>query len=139
MADVVTFESPISPAAFTTFELPPPQQISGKLGSGQAVTLTWTDSSIRPELSKVFAVEARRIANGAPRKNLSGFRDAIAELGGSLVRLKLLEGLELNEVGIVSVVQANAGPGGHLVQSTSIVFFPCDRLRFYGSQEFQSV
>jgi hypothetical protein len=138
MTDII-ISSAITPVQFVPITLPAPQQISGKFGSGKPTALTWRDSSVRPMLAQLQAIEARRISGGQPRRNLSGFYDALAEFGAQLVTVTLSEGTSMSETGIISIVAADAGPGGPLVQNTSLVIFPCQRLRYYGLSQFQSV
>lgn len=136
-------ESALTPATFSPIVLSEelqPQIMSGKLGSGRPVILTFQSFEVRADiLPALLAIEARRIAGGQPRKNLSNFQDAICEFGGQLVTLTLTEGVNVSEAGIISVSEMNVGTGGFRNTTTSIAFFPCQRLRYFGLSEFQSV
>lgn len=138
---IITFSSPLGNFSDIVFgpdanELP--QQLRGRIGSGKATTLTFQGSGMRERLSELQAIEAKRIAGGKPRMNLEGYADAVCDPGGQLVTVTLEEGSTLTETGIISIVEASVGPGGHLVQSLTLVFYPCTRLRFFGLSAVQS-
>jgi hypothetical protein len=136
-------ESALTPATFSPIILGEelqPQIMAGKLGSGRPVILTFQAFEVRKDiLPQLLAIEARRISGGQPRKNLSNFQDAIAEFGAQLITLTLQEGSSISETGIISVSEMNVGSGGFRNTTTSIAFYPCQRLRYYGLTEFQSV
>lgn len=136
-------ESALTPATFSPIILGEelqPQVMAGKLGSGRPVILTFQAFEVRKDiLPQLLAIEARRISGGQPRRNLSGFSDAICEPFGQLVTLTLTEGTNISETGIISVSEMNVGAGGFRNTTTSVAFYPCQRVRWFGLPGFQSV
>ena len=113
------------------------QSIEGFAGSERAVTFEFSRPNSRSIITDLSAFEAHRISNGQPRKNLSGYIDAVCDPGGSIC---LFEWSERNPVtkaleaksfyGIFQIASASArGVGDNRV---TLIAYPCDRLRYYG-------
>lgn len=135
MANVgeVTFSSPFN--NFAPVVLGPAEtleQTSGIPDETTPVTLRFTGTALRAKLLQLSPHQARRLAGGQPRRNLSGYTDAVADPGAQIVRVRWQEGTERSITGVFTILDATVGTGGHRVQSFSVIIYPCDRLRFFG-------
>lgn len=108
------------------------ERMQGRLGHGDAVQLLLRGSAVRNYYQAILDVSCRRIANGQPRRSLSGYLDAIADPGGQLVTLEVREGNWVADDGIIQVLDASVGPGGPAVTELTLLFWPCHTLWFYG-------
>ena len=127
--------------------LPMPESVS--YDGPDSVTFTWTDPydpvtgrALWEYAGLLAPFEARRIAGGRPRKNLSGFCDAVCDPGAQLVTVLWTEvnpwngRLQENSLtGIFSLVSKSAA---RRQEGLTVVAFACHRLRFYGLPEVQS-
>ncbi len=146
MAGEVIVRSALDPAEFSPItidaaELEVLTQTTGVPDDVESVTLRFEGPRLRARLLQLSAHAARRIAGGQPRRNLSGFRDAIADPGAQLVEVEWQEGEARVLTGIFTIAEAQVGPESNRRQSFTLVVFPCDRLRFYGlgEDDFQEV
>lgn len=127
---------------FTTFYLDPDsaqvlQSIRNRLTSGKQTAMSFRGRSLLSAMGNLEDVECRGVLGGAPRQNMAGYREAVAMEGELVtVTLTLDDGTETSQVGIVTDLTFNNGPGGRLAQGIDLVFHPCDRLRFIKSSTY---
>ena len=127
--------------------LPMPESVS--YDGPDSVTFSWTDPydpvtgrALWEYAALLEPIQARRIAGGRPRRNLSGFSDAVADPGAQLVTVSWQEvnpwsgALEAKTLtGIFSVASKSVS---RRQEGLTVVVFACDRLRFYGSSNVQT-
>lgn len=133
--NTVTFASALSTPAFTSIVVGPAEVLDNLTGipDGKTpVTFRITGVALRAKQLELAVHQAKRISGGQPRRNLSGYMDAVADPGAQLVKVTWQEGTERAVTGIFTIPEATIGSGGHRVQSFSVIVYPCDRLRFYG-------
>jgi hypothetical protein len=116
--------------------------------ANEAITFTWRDpigqsQTFRQLLDALKTFEARRISGGQPRRNLSGYRDAVADPGAQICTVTWQEidpwtgsSIDYSETGIISIVSVRVA---RREESISVILYPCDRLRFYGMTTFQEL
>lgn len=111
------------------------QTMQGRLGTRDPVQLTLVGSGLRNYYEAILAITAGDIANGRPRRSLSGFTDATADVGAQLVTLEVKEGAWSSGFGILSSLGTTVGPGSHLINQFDLIFYPCHTLWYYGLTE----
>jgi hypothetical protein len=116
-----------------------PTQLDGVPDGTDSVTFRFEGPELRAKMLELSQHQANRISGGQPRRNLSGYRDAVADPGAQMVTVTWTEGSERSVTGIYRVVSAQVGSGGHRRQTFSVILYPCDRLRFYGMTTFQEL
>ena len=137
-------ESALNPKAFADIELDPnseqqPQVTQGYLGQTDAVTFVFR-GDMRRVMPQLFEIACRRVVGGEPRRTLApGVYDAVADVGGQLVRLTIQEGATLSDVGIIQIPTANLVGGRGLSQTHTILFQRCNRLRYHQTNQIQVV
>jgi len=114
-------------------------QTGGAPDGVDAVTFHFVGSELRAALLALTPHQARRLSGGQPRSNLSGFRDAVADMGAQLTRVSWQEEVTRSVTGVYVITAVQIGPGGPRQQSFDVIVYPCDRLRFYGSSAMQAL
>ena len=143
MADV-TFSSPLSPAAFTSFELnlADAKSLDQLRDETQLrIGLSFTGSGVRAGYAKLKAVAVTNLLNGAPSMTLDGYLVAAAIGQGELVKLETTlynvdessDQESLSVVGIVTNLVWSGGPGGPLAQRLDLVLHRCSKLHVRSS------
>ena len=137
--DFITWfdETPTTQFAPVTLQLSDVQvltSVEGRAGDREPVLLRFEGGGLPTAYNALKAIDAREVLNGAPKTNLSGFRDAEA-LSGYLLKMSLQlfgDSAAREEWGILTGVR-NTIAGGARGWSVTAVFQPCDALAWRGT------
>ena len=129
-------------AQFSTFSLQVSgvqvlTSVQGRVGDRDPVLLRFGGGGLPSAYNSLSAVAARGVLNGAPRVNISDFRDA-AIRSGFLVNISMqLEGdaEPRPDWGILTNVQ-NSVAGGQRGWSVEAIFHPCDAAFWIGTRNW---
>lgn len=107
--------------------------VEGRLGDGDPVLVQFGGGGLPSAYDALSAVAARGVLNGAPRKTLSGFRDAVIQSGFLLKMSMRLEwdSDARSEWGILTNLR-NTVQGGQRGWRLSAVFHPCCAVAYTG-------
>lgn len=129
MSTIVTFSSPISPAAFVSFALQSAdrQALEVLRDEGQVrYGLSFVGNNLKAAHDKLAPIAVVNLLNGAPSMTLDGFLVAAAIGQGALVQAVVTGGP--TRIGIITNLVWQVGRGGGFGQRLDFVLQRCHRL-----------